>query len=301
MARKEKAAVASQDSADHAALAQGTQSLVEVSANAAAVSELIGYTLPYDRDRIVQEAKFYLVHSTEAMLEAGKRFLLLKENENHGAFLEVVQDQLGMDVRLVQKMMQAAAKYLSNPAIASNAKALSYLGKTKLYELMVMDDETIAEIAAGGTINGLNLDAIDQMTTRELKEALREANATQEATERVLAGKNKKIDQVERLLERRKAETPEAEWEWAPFRKSAIDAGEQLASFIQTELRKAFLDIQEHGDQGSGVPEDVDAVREAVLVGVMKSLVAIQNDFGIHVDLDGVVTPAWMPGQTQQG
>lgn len=296
MARKEKAVV-SQDAADHAALEQGTQSLVEASANAAAVSELIGYALPYNRERVVQEARFYLAHSAEAMLEAGKRVLLLKENENHGDFLEVVQGELGMDVRLAQKMMQAAAKYLTNPAIASNTKALSYLGKTKLYELMVMDDDTIAEIAAGGTINGLSLDAIDQMTTRELKEALREANATQEATERVLAGKNKKIDQVERLLERRKAETPEEEWEWAPFRKSAIDAGEQLANFIQTELRKAFLDIQEHGEQGSGVPEDVEAVREAVLVGIMKSLVAIQNDFGIRVDLEGVVTPAWMAGQ----
>src|SRR3569623_1192101 len=154
MPRQKAPKAAQHDNIDDQALKQGTQSLVVVSQNAAAVAEMVGYDLPYNRERIVQEARFYMGQSAEAMLEAGKRFLVLKENEDHGSFLEVVEQQLGMEVRVVQKMMQAAAKYLTNPALGSNAKALSHLGKTKLYEMMVMDDDSLAELAEGGTVAG---------------------------------------------------------------------------------------------------------------------------------------------------
>lgn len=297
MARKKQSEIVETDTVDNAALEKGTQAMAAHSANAAAVAEMIGYEGPYVREQVVQEARFFMGQSAEAMLEAGKRLLLLKENEGHGDFLDILEQRLGMEPRVAQKMMQAAAKYLTNPAIGANAKALSHLGKTKLYEMMVMDDDDIVEIAAGGTINGLNLDAIDQMTTRELKEALRESTATQAATEKVLAGKNQKIDRLTTQLERRREETPAEEWEWGPFRRSVIDRGEELSSLIQTQFHKAFLEAQEHADAGNGMPPDVESLFANVMTSVMQSLVAVQNTFNINVDLDAVVTPAWLTGQ----
>jgi hypothetical protein len=241
MSRKNAPEAKQHDDADHQKLGSGVVALAQVSQDAAAVAAMIGYELPYNKDRIIQEARFYMGQSAEAMLEAGKRLILLKENENHGSFLQIVEEQMGMQERVAQKMMQAAAKYLTNPALASNTKALSYLGKTKLYEMMVMDDETIAELADGGTINGLNLDTIDHMTTRELKAALRETIANAAATEKVLATKNKKIDQVTAQLERRKAETPAEEWLWAPHRKALLDTGETIVNFAQTRPRNIGL------------------------------------------------------------
>jgi len=296
MPRQKAPKAAQHDNIDDQALKQGTQSLVVVSQNAAAVAEMVGYDLPYNRERIVQEARFYMGQSAEAMLEAGKRFLVLKENEDHGSFLEVVEQQLGMEVRVVQKMMQAAAKYLTNPALGSNAKALSHLGKTKLYEMMVMDDDSLAELAEGGTVAGLKLDDVERMSTRELKAALREAQATAEATDRVLSQKNKKIDQLQATLERKKAESSPEEWAWGPHRRALLDAGESIANFAQTELRRAILDIREMGDSEGGIPEDIDALQGAVLSSVMQSLVAIQNDYGLQVDLESIVVPPWSQG-----
>jgi hypothetical protein len=293
MGRKKAPEAAQHDNTNHDALEQGTNALSVVSQNAAAVAEMIGYDLPYNKERVIGEARFFMGQSAEAMLEAGKRFIVLKENEDHGSFLEVVEGQLGMEVRVVQKMMQAAAKYLTNPALGANAKALSHLGKTKLYEMMVMDDDTIAELVEGGTINGLKLDDIERMSTRELKAALRESVATHEATEKVLSAKNKKLDQVTAQLERRKAETPAEEWKWAPYRRALLDAGESLANFAQTEFRRALLDILEAGAEAGGIPEDIDALQGNVLSSVMQTLVVLQNDYSLTVDLEAVVVPAW--------
>ena len=50
------------------------------------IMQQFGEGLPYERDRIVHETKFYMAQSAEAMLEAGKRLIILKECEPHGDF-----------------------------------------------------------------------------------------------------------------------------------------------------------------------------------------------------------------------
>lgn len=167
----------------------------QITQQMALVAEQFGEGLPYDRERIVHEARFYMAQSAETMLEAGKRLVLIKEHEPHGDFLQIVESRLGLSVRTAQVMMQAAVKFLS-PALAPNAQALAHLGKTKLLELVAEDDDQLAGLAAGGTIAGLSLDEIDSMTTRELRAALREAKEDQAAQERLLAEKNAKIDQL---------------------------------------------------------------------------------------------------------
>ena len=46
----------------------------------------------YDRNRIVGECRFYMSQSAEAMLEAGKRLLEIRQNEEHGDFLNIVEN-----------------------------------------------------------------------------------------------------------------------------------------------------------------------------------------------------------------
>lgn len=77
------------------------------------IMQQFGDGLPYERDRIVHEARFYMAQSAEAMLEAGKRLIILKENEPHGEFVAIVEEQLGLHVRAAQRMMKASLKYLS--------------------------------------------------------------------------------------------------------------------------------------------------------------------------------------------
>lgn len=169
--------------------------LNEITQHHLAIMEQFGEGLPYDRNRIVHEARFYMDQSAEAMLEAGKRLLILKENEPHGEFQSITRDELNLEPRIAQKMAQAALKYLS-PQLASNAKALSHLGRTKLYELMLEDDEELAELAEGGTVAGMTLDDIDRMTTRELRKALRESKEDLSASRKLNAEKSQEINEL---------------------------------------------------------------------------------------------------------
>ena len=74
------------------------------------IMQQFGDGLPYERDRIVHEARFYMAQSAEAMLEAGKRLIILKENEPHGDFINIVESELSMSKRTAQVMMQASIK-----------------------------------------------------------------------------------------------------------------------------------------------------------------------------------------------
>jgi hypothetical protein len=214
------------------------------------ISNSFGDGQIYDRIRVVNEARFYMAQSAEAMLEVGKRLIVLKENEAHGDFAIIAEEQLGIDVRIAQKMMQAAAKFLT-PKLQSNAKSISHLGKTKLYALMLEDDDELAALAEGGTVAGLTLDEIDRMSCRELRNALREGHENYQALSQLQAKTNVERDQLKLDLAKRDRPTITA-WDQrvAPFqeeitqRQSLIDAAlgqhlkavEALDSWLTTEI-----------------------------------------------------------------
>ncbi|HFG3613852.1 TPA: DUF3102 domain-containing protein, partial [Escherichia coli] len=75
------------------------------------IMQQFGDGLPYERDRIVHETKFYMAQSAETMLEAGKRLIILKECEPHGDFTQIITEQLGLAERTARLVMQAAVKY----------------------------------------------------------------------------------------------------------------------------------------------------------------------------------------------
>lgn len=210
------------------------------------IMEQFGEGLPYDRSRIVHETKFYMAQSAEAMLEAGKRLVILKENEPHGDFTDIIESQLTLSKRTAQVMMQASLKYLS-PKLESKAQALAHLGKTKLFELMTEDDEELAALAEGGTIADLSLDDIERMTSRELKAALREARDDADAQGRVLSDKNTKIDELSTKLEKQamiKPPAPDVKAE--SLRKEVSAIAYEAEAVLSGKLREAFSVLTTH-------------------------------------------------------
>ncbi|EDT3088689.1 DUF3102 domain-containing protein, partial [Salmonella enterica subsp. enterica serovar Newport] len=169
--------------------------LNEITQHRLAIMEQFGEGLPYERTRIVHETRFYMAQSAEAMLEAGKRLVILKENEAHGDFIEIVESQLGLHERAAQRMMKASLKYMS-PKLESKATTLSLLGKSKLFELMTEDDEELAELAEGSTIAGMTLDEIDRMSVRELRKALRESKEDLAASRKLNSEKSQEINEL---------------------------------------------------------------------------------------------------------
>lgn len=273
-------------------------SMNAIAAHQGEIMQRFGDGLPYDRTRVVGEARFYMAQSAEAMLEAGKRLIVLKENEQHGDFEEIVREQLGLPERTAQRMMQASIKYLS-PKLQSKAPALALLGKTKLFELLSEDDDELAELAEGGTVAGLTLDDVDRMTTRELRRALRESRENAAAAAKVTAGKDEKINKLDAELTKlktKKSNEPLIE----PLEPDAVAEqllaetrvwADEVKGRIKGKLLPAFRALSNH-DMAHGSQHQVDMA--GLVAAIEFELNVLRGDFGLPRQLDGDSTPDWM-------
>ncbi|MER0491157.1 DUF3102 domain-containing protein [Morganella morganii] len=256
------------------------------------IMQQFGEGLPYERDRIVHETRFYMAQSAEAMLEAGKRLVILKENEPHGDFIEIVESQLSLPKRTAQVMMQASLKYLS-PKLEPKAQALALLGKTKLFELMTEDDDDLVELADGGTIAGMSLDDIDRMTSRELKAALREARETNAAQQRVLADKNEKIDTLSTKLEKKsRIQPPKPDEEVKKLRAEVTALSTEAESAITVRLFSAFETLSAYcAENQIDTPKDFMAGLVCELESAARNL---RSTFDLPDEPTGNVAPSWL-------
>ncbi|EOY8509136.1 DUF3102 domain-containing protein [Enterobacter hormaechei] len=256
------------------------------------IMQQFGDGLPYERDRIVHETRFYMAQSAEAMLEAGKRLVILKENEPHGDFIDIVESQLSLSKRTAQVMMQASLKYLS-PKLEPKAQALALLGKTKLFELMTEDDEDLVELADGGTIAGMSLDDIDRMTSRELKAALREARETNAAQQRVLADKNEKIDSLSTKLEKKsRIQPPKPDEEVKKLRAEVTALAVEAESAIAVRLSSAFETLCAYcAENMIDTPRDFMAGLVCQLESTARSL---RSTFNLPDEPTGNAAPSWL-------
>lgn len=179
---------------------RATSGMAEVTAEHDAVQDnvmMLAQQLGYDGSLSVgaleDEIRFYQRRSVEAILALGTRLLLLKEMTPHGEFLKRVE-LLGFAERTARRFMQAAFKTSKTAAAAVLANQMDHSGK--FLELVTMDDEDLVELAEGGTVAGLTLDDVSRMSVSELRAVLREAKANEQATGRLLAEKNSKIDEL---------------------------------------------------------------------------------------------------------
>ncbi|HJW23774.1 MAG TPA: hypothetical protein VJ576_02660 [Rhodocyclaceae bacterium] len=167
-----------------------------------AVAQQLGYQLPAectDPDLIQRDIAANMRRSVEACLEVGRGLTVLKEACGHGNFLARLE-VLGVEHSVAKRFMQAAVKF-SNGASTHLLKAAG--NQTKLFELLVLDDEQIEDLELTGQSGELKLDEIATMSVKELRAALREARADGEAREKILAAKDAKMNDLAAQLERR--------------------------------------------------------------------------------------------------
>lgn len=256
------------------------------------IMQQFGDGLPYERDRIVHEARFYMAQSAEAMLEAGKRLIILKENEPHGEFIRIIENELGLAHRTSVRMMQASTKYLS-PTLKPNTPTLAHLGKAKLFELMTEDDEDLAELADGGTVAGLTLDDVDRMSVRELRQALREARETNAAQQRVLADKNEKIDALSTRLEKKsRIQPPEPDEELKKLRTEVTALAVEAESAISVQLSGTFETLCAYcAEHMIDTPKDFMA---GLVCQIERSVHVLRETFDLDDAPSGNDIPAWL-------
>lgn len=181
-----------------AAVVAAQDVLAHDQAHIRAVALQVGYQLPADStdpDLIQRDIAANMRRSVEACLEVGRGLTALKAACAHGEFgkrLEI----LNLEDRVARRFMQAAAKFTNRALTPGLAKAIG--NQTKLFELLILDDEQIDDLALSGQTGDLCLDDISTMSVKELRKALRQERLDNQ----FIAEKREKAEREKDALER---------------------------------------------------------------------------------------------------
>lgn len=165
----------------------------QASANARAVAQQLSYDGPLAPDILQQGIVEGKARIEFELFAIGARLLLLREQCAHGEFLQRLE-VLEMDPRAAQRYMQVALKFPN----ATTSAHLAKLGRSKLFELAMLDDDVLAVLESEGTVLGYKPDDLDQMTFREMRAKLKEALATNVAKDKLLKENSDKITNLYR-------------------------------------------------------------------------------------------------------
>lgn len=192
----------------------------EQASKAIAVAEQIGYQGSMTVGALEDEIRFYQRRTVEAILETGKRLLVLKELTPHGEFTKRVE-LLGFSDRTAQRFMQAAAK----TAKSANLAVLSTQVKSAsaFLELVTHDDDVLEGLQ--------EMDDFDRMSASQLREAARELQADKAATEQLLTAKNKKIDELTRKVKKFDIHT-----DWPDQVRGAVELTDEISRGMEKSL-----------------------------------------------------------------
>lgn len=234
----------------------------EQEATVRAVAAQLGYQLPADctdPDLIQRDIAANMRRSVEACLEVGRGLGVLKVACGHGNFMARL-DVLGIDVYVASRFISSAKKF-SN--LRSTANLTAAIGtQTKLFEMLVLDDGQIEELELTGQTGELKLDDIATMSVKELRAALRESREKIADKDRVLAGKNTKIDELDQQLNRALKQINLPPWDArvAPFQKEITERQSVLDAAIGKHLEAIkALDVWLTGEITSAPDYDPEA------------------------------------------
>lgn len=215
----------------------------EQASNAIAVAQQVGYDGTLTVGAIEDEIRFYQRRTVEAILETGKRLLVLKELTPHGEFSQRVE-LLGFHVKTAQRFMQAAIK-------TSKSDKLSFLsGHVKsasaFLELVTHDDDVLEGIQ--------EMDDFDRMSASQLRQKARELEADLKASAEVMAGKDRKLNEQARRAKKFDVdvELPEAFLEARTAATDAVNAimtGLQKLEDIRDQAMNKMRPDDEHGQE----------------------------------------------------
>lgn len=240
-----------------------------------AVALQVGYQLPMDHidpDLIQRDISANMRRSVEACLEVGRGLRVLKAACDHGDFMTRI-DALGIDPSVGRRFMETAVKFTKRAT--SHVLTSSAGSQSKLFEMLVLDDDQLEELELTGQTGELSLDDVATMSVKELRAALRETRAEKDANEQLLEKKNAKIDQLERA-QKRIAKLPPDE-AMVALKKEASAIAADAEGAILGGLRQALVKLSEHSDTATQ-----HEVFMAGLVGqVQAQLNALRTEFSL--------------------
>ena len=256
--------------------------------NALALASDLGYEGEMTVTGLENEIRFYQRRSVEAVLELGKRLLLLKELTPHGEFSERI-DALDINHNLARKFMAATLKFSKR----YSTTVLEAAGtQTKLLELVVLDDAEIDALESGESVRGVTLDKIETMSVRELKAALRESKADLDASREAVAKRDEKVRGLEEELNKKRITVTPPDEEQKALRQEATDIAFDIEAAILSGLRGAFSVLSENIDAAP----DNRQFMSGLLCNVERALRTVQGEFDLDAAPSADPTPAYLKG-----
>ncbi|MBO2841701.1 hypothetical protein [Acinetobacter baumannii] len=265
----------------------------------AGLATQLGYDGALTVGALEDEIRFYQMRTVEACMELGKRLLILKEMTAHGEFEKRIEI-LGLSPRMARKFMSAVLKFANRN---SNSVLQAAKTQTKLLELVVLDDDDLDFIEQGGSIGAVSLDSIDTMSTRELKQALRDAKADKDAADLLLKKKDEKLNELDAKIT--KLQSPvqikkRAESEEQLIAAKALEEATSACLTMHNDTVRfkntinSVLDtINEHGLY------NIQEQLEALVISAFQQIAQTSVEFGIQIDFETMVNPAWLPPADQ--
>lgn len=260
--------------------------LRETQANAVALAQQLGYEGALTVPGLEDEIRFYQRRSMEAVLELGKRLLLLKQVSEHGEFIPSLE-RLGIGRSLANKLMAATWKFAnadSNPLLA-----LPGLTQTKFLELAILDYGEIEALADGESVLGLTLDDIDCMSVSEMKTAIRKAKREQEeekaAQEEIKRRRDERVNALEEEVARLTS-IPKTPAMIEEEQIGHVMAQSQLVvREIEAGLRGQLAKLERLFDDGVQ-PNHVRLAQQQAVTQILQAARVLAGDFGITLKLE---------------
>lgn len=263
-----------------------------------AVAEQLGYQLPADctdPDLIQRDIAANMRRSVEACLEVGRGLQVLKASCIHGEFINRL-DVLGLDRKVAVKFMTSATRFAS---LGSNAALTKAIGsQSKLFEMLVLEDEEIQELELTGATGELTLDDVATMSVKELRKALREAREDKKALQQVAASKNDKIDELSAQLAKKPLVIVlPPDQEAKQLRQEVTALAFEAEADITGKLREGFAKLQAHADSHGA---DHTSFKAGLVAHLERMLQALKSEFQLP-ELDAGEGIEQFPWLQQQG
>ena len=263
----------------------------ELAIHSMAVMDRFSNGEAYNEAVWIERGRFAVRQTMEGMFELGRALIIIKEHTPHGRFAEIAEKEFGLGRRESQRLMNATLRFI-DPKMKQAQPQLMKLGKSKLLELLVEDDDTLLEFAEGGEINGNTLDDVDRMTVKELRVALRESRETAEAKDKVIADKNKKVDELAEKLAKKHTGVREPK---------AEDVGSELTmqlSSLEVGIRSQVSRLKDLFDQLNAHSEAHGISHQAKMVGALNQIIldcnGIRESYALPMEAPQDETPEWL-------
>ena len=256
------------------------------------VMEQWGNGEAYNEDRWIERGRQAMRQTVEGMFELGRVLIVLKEHMTWEKFADVCE-VFGMSVRAAQQLTQATRRF-ATPQMQKAQSKLMELGKSKLLELLVEEDETLTELADGGEVNGMTLDDVDRMTVRELRAALRESRETAEAKDKIIADKNKKVDELaEKLAKKQTGKEPKPEDVGSELTMQ-LSSLEVAARSDLSRFAEVFEQMLAHGEANGydHRPQMVAAINQ-----IIRDAETLRERFTLPQEAPTNAKPEWLDGE----